>query len=392
MPVVKLESPDPMPSCRTDYATWTFRPAKEKDLQENIDWVANLANYVLPNGSWENPRKSRHFETLLQHDTGIVTEFSSTVPTHQSAGMQVITIPGAVWGALTALDRLELITDVSCLNGFYHCTRWDAQLTVLDHQPDIYEILRLVKDGYIWPKRYANKEEKGKKNYLDEYTQSPTQYFGSTQSNAYVRIYDHGIKHKWDSSSVRFEVQLRKQWADDHFRRLLKRANTEMRGDDGDLHMEEMTVKQTLQQHCDLRDTSKWVGKKRPKNWAQDAPAVDWYAKLMDVSHDTLKATHRQAVTWERATEVMIEQYGRKVAKQLLCEMVDRDLQFPDVSVGLTSRLMAKLQPEDLLELLAVFPSETADSIRERFHALEAFGYKYQEDLDAFERRKHPVD
>ena len=156
--------------------------------------------------------------------------------------------------------------------------------------------------------------------------------------------------------------------------------------------MEELTVKQTLRQHLDLRDTSKWAGKKRPKNWAQDAPEVDWYAKLMDVAHDTLKPTHKQAATWERAQEVMIEQYGRKCAKQLMVKAWEQGIGFPEACLELGARLAAKLEPEDLLELLAIYPPEMANEVRSKFHELTGICGDYQDGLDEINLRKPPVD
>jgi hypothetical protein len=326
----------------------------------------------------------------MQHPSGISTEFTPPSTGDRNQGVMAVSIPGACWGALSAERRLELISDVPLLEGFYRCSRWDAQLTTLDPEVTVREFVRDVEEGKIWPKRFGSGNAYGDRNLHGDYLKPPTQYFGAKESNVMARIYDHGAVHDWPIASLRFELQFRKQWANDHWDRLLKRAKIEMESESGEPECEERTVKQALKAHLDLRDTTKWVGKRKPKNWAQEAPELDWYQRLLAVPHDRLKATHRPEATWQRAQEVMIEQYGRKCAKQLLVDMAKDGTKYTDQCSVLGIKLAAMLKPEDLLELLAVLPEDQAEETRKVFHALTGIASDFVDEIDDIKGRKHP--
>ena len=141
----------------------------------------------------------------------------------------------------------------------------------------------------------------------------PTQYFGSPQSNVRLRIYDHGAKHDWQIPSLRVEAQLRKDVADQHFRRLHTRCSTEVDADPLFVCQEEETVKDTLKQHAVLKDTSKWEGRKKPRKWAQEAPEAPWWEEMLSHTADPLTLTHRAELDWDKTIDALMEQYGRKL-------------------------------------------------------------------------------
>jgi hypothetical protein len=125
-----------------------------------------------------------------------------------------------------------------------------------------------------------------------------------------------------------------------------------------------------LKQHLRLKDTSKWTGKRLPKNWAQAAPELPWYEEMLKGTYDTLKATHRPTATWERAQQLAIEQYGRKCVKQMLADSCIGGARWADEACRFAARMAATLQPEDLLELKEVVPQEHWEKLRKEFHEL----------------------
>jgi hypothetical protein len=326
----------------------------------------------------------------MQHPSGISTEFTPPTTGDRNQGVMAMSIPGACWAALSAENRLELITDVPLLDGFYRCSRWDAQLTTLDPEVTIREFVRDVEAGKIWPKRFGSGNAYGERNLHGDYLKPPTQYFGAKESQVMARIYDHGAVHDWPMASMRFELQFRKQWANDHWDRLHTRAKTEMASESGSPECEELMVKKALRHHLDLRDTTQWVGKRKPKNWAQKAPTLDWYERLLDTPHEKFKATHRPEATWERAQEVMIEQYGRKCAKQLLVDMAKSGSSYTDQCSVLGVKIASMLKPEDLLELLAVLPDDQANETRKVFHELTGIAGDFVDEIDDLKGAKPP--
>ena len=149
-------------------------------------------------------------------------------------------------------------------------------------------------------------------------------------------------------------------------------------------------MKSALKQHLRLKDTSKWVGKRLPKNWAQSAPDLDWYEEMLDKTHDTLKATHRPVATWERAQELAIEQYGRKCAKQLIVDCAKQGSKFTDQASIFAARMAATMQPEDLLELKEVIPEEQWETLRNQFHDLTGEIAEMVDELVAAKGEKPP--
>jgi len=370
MAIQTLAAPEPTASCRTDWATWTFKTPKQEQIEENLEYFYRLGDHLLPKGEWSPPHAGRHYTHVVKHDSGISVEFTPNGSNARNQGTMAISVPGQAWGALDALERLVVISDVGELPGYYRCTRWDAQLTTLDPPMNAEEFVRRADEKSIWAVRYGQGMAYGRKNLHNEWLQQPSYYFGARGSNAMARVYDHGVKWRWPMPTLRFELELRKQWANDHFSRLQRTAGHELTTDGGDLYAEEMSVKSALKQHLKLKDTSKWVGKRLPKNWAQTAPDLGWYDELLDKTHDPLKATHRAAATWERAQELAIEQYGRKCAKQMLLDCWQQGSHFTDQAVLFAARMAATMQPEDLLELKEVIPQEEWEALRHKFHVL----------------------
>ena len=365
-----LSAPTPAASCRTDWATWTFKTPKQSQIEEILDYFYRLGDHLLPKGEWTPPHAGRHFTHVLKHDSGITAEFTPVGKGQRNQGMMAVSLPGQIWGALDALERLVVISDAPQLCGYYRCTRWDAQLTTLDPPLTASEFVKRANEKSLWAVRYGQGMAYGRQNLHNEWIVPPSYYFGARSSNAMARVYDHGQKWGWPVPTLRFELELRKQWANDHFERLHRTATHELEHQAGDIYAEEMSVKSALKQHLKLKDTSKWVGKRLPKNWAQTAPDLGWYEELLDKTHDSLKATHRPVATWERAQELAIEQYGRKCAKQMIVDAAKRGMKFADVASIFAARMAATMQPEDLLELKEVIPEEQWETLRSNFHDL----------------------
>lgn len=370
MATIQLQAPLPQSSCRTDWATWTFKTDDNEKIEEKLEYFGRLGDHLLPTGKWSEAHAGRHFTHVIEHDSGMTIEFTPQHTNKRNAGLTAVSLPGQIWGALDAIERLVVIADVGQLAGYYRCTRWDAQITTIEPPMSIEEFVRRAEEKSIWAVRYGQGQPYGKKNLHNEWVEPPSYYFGAKGSAAMARVYDHGVKWQWPIPSMRLELQLRKQWASDHFERLRRTADHELSVEAGDLRAEELCVKSALKQHLKLKDTSKWTGKRLPKNWASQAPDLPWYEELVDTTYDSLKATHRPVTTWERSKTVCAEQYGRKVTKQLLLDACTQGTSFSDQALIFAAQMASQLVPEDLLELKAVIPEEQWDTLRDNFHTL----------------------
>lgn len=374
-----LASPEPQASCRTDFLSCTYAFKEEDQEEELFAYLNDVAESILPVGGWEGPTRAKHFERLYRHKSGITFEWTPLSSELSTAGRASAGMSGSPFGALDAKERSDLLVDLRYMEGFKRCTRWDPQITVLDPERTVEQVCADVRDGNLWAARYGTQNAYGSLNQNGEWRSPPTQYFGSRDSNIRLRIYDHGAKQGWNRPSLRVECQLRKQAADDHFRRLTERCKAE-RDTPPILIAEEMrTVKDALAQHADLRDTSKWAGRPRPRKWRQEAPVPGWWERMLEHKHDPLALTHKQQVEWERSRQVGCEQYGRKMALSVLHRSLMGDGELTYETAVLFAEMCSQLKAEDLKEVLGNLPESKHKAARKAFNSLRDIGAQIQE-------------
>jgi hypothetical protein len=356
-PSYKLVSAGPQESCRTDYSSHTIKVHTEDHAQEMLGYVWGLAEKVLPTGEPLEVLKGQFFDVRYAHPSGLSWEVSGPDSQKSTANCGSLVIPGACWGALDASERRDLIIDIYKWPGYYRTTRWDAQITALDPPVTIYEIIEHVAAGKLWAARIASQQSWERRDKDGLIIEPPTQYFGSPQSNVRVRIYDHGAKHGWQTPSLRVETQLRKDTADQHFSRLGDRCISESTADPLFVSQEERTVKDALMQHADLKDTTAWAGRPKPRNWASEAPRPDWYAEMLSHTADPLTIAHKAELDWDRTMEACIEQYGRKFFLEISRLALVEERSTADVLEDFYVNCAKKLKRGDDALLASVLPA-----------------------------------
>lgn len=360
----KLVSTGPQPSCRTDFSAHTFKLHTPDHEDELFAYAWNLAEAVLPTGNPLEPSKGKYFDVKYWHASGLTLEMTSLDSPKTTAGCALLTLPGAIYGALDAPARRDLIIDLYKWPGYYRTTRWDAQITSIEPLITIDEVIEHVAKGRLWVARFVSEQAYERRDKNGLLIEPPTQYFGSPQSNTRLRIYDHGAKHDWQIPSLRVEAQLRKEVADQHFRRLADRCYNERHADPLFVTQEERTVKDTLSQHADLRDTTAWEGRPKPRNWAQNAPRPAWYDQMLQHKADPLQLAHRAELDWDRTMDAFQEQYGRKFFLWVVKEALNRGMETTDVLATVMINCAAKLKKGDDALLAAQVPPGTKQTAR----------------------------
>ncbi len=378
---LELVSPKSVGSCRTDYSSHTFKLHTPDAEDELFAYCNDLAERVLPVKGFEPVRKGKHFDLVWSHKSGVSLEITPTKSDKSSAGTALAVFSGGVWGALDASERRDLIIDMRHWPGYMRTTRWDPQITTLNPSVDVAEIARRVADGELWAAGFTQQNPWGPRNLDGTWSSSPTQYFGSPQSLVRLRIYDHGVKWGWETPSLRIEAQIRKRYADDHFRRLAERCYEQRSAPPLLVNAEERSVKDALSQHADFRDTSAWKGRPRPKKWRQTAPIPEWWTEILRHEGDPLSLTHKPAVDWDRATDVGLEQYGRKVACALIRDTCNEETPFDVQCAALGLRACQFLKREDLFALKQQTRPETHEHLEKLFRALTELGAIYGEEM-----------
>ena len=310
---MRLASPSPTPSVRTDYSSHTFKLHTQEHEDELFAYAMDLSEKILPTKQRLEPSKGQYFDAKYLHPCGISLEMTALESKKSTRGCALLNLPGAAWGSLDASERRDLILDIGSWPGLYRTTRWDPQITVIDPPITIDRIIEDVAAGRLWVARFSTQQSWERRDKDGLLIEPPTQYFGSPQSNVRLRIYDHGAKHGWATPSLRVESQLRKEVADQHFKRLYSRCTEEAETDPLLVCQESRTVKDALKQHAQFKDTTRWEGRKKPRKWAQTASEPAWWDEVLSHDADPLELTHKPELDLNRTMAALKEQYGRKL-------------------------------------------------------------------------------
>jgi hypothetical protein len=382
--VQHLEACSAHASCRTDYLSVTFKVPQLEHVDELMAYAYDLGERVLPAQALFHPRPGRHFTHVYGHPSGLAFEMTPPDATgdggHQArnAGVALLNLPGQIWGSLDAAERGRLLSDLRRWPGFYHCTRWDAQITILNPEVGAGDVVDQVEKGRLWPLGFGVGNPYGRKNLHGSYVGVPTQYFGGKESRIRARVYDKAAEAGWTIPAVRHELVFRQEPADQHFRRLADRCQAETPLEPLFVTSEERTVKEALDQHLDYRDTSRWEGRPKPKNWAQSAPKVKWWRDALGNLHDPVAVTYRPAADLPRAWEACIAQYGRKVTLRAFIEgMRAGDPARPAQEFFLRGAQLWKR--EDFELLCRELPEVPVEVLKQRFDELLSIAAEHSE-------------
>ena len=104
-------------------------------------------------------------------------------------------------------------------------------------------------------------------------------------------------------------------------------------------------------QHADLKDTSAWAGRPKPRNWASEAPRPDWYAEMLSHTADPLAIAHKAELGWDQTVKAMVEQYGRKLVLECLRVSLNGSLTEDEVASSVLLLCATKLKKGDFVRI-----------------------------------------
>jgi hypothetical protein len=282
--------------------------------------------------------RAKHFSQVFRGGGLVVLEgtpprASDGSPSEErNAGVLALILNGQFWESLTASERADLFLLVVSQRGYYHCTRFDGQITIVDPEVSAEQIVQLVEEGSLWAHGFRTQRVDGNRNKDGIFVGGATQYWGGRGSDKIARSYNKAAERGWDGSAARHEVQLRGQRASD---RAIQMKGALMRQKDrGPLLQtaEQEMIKAMLGQDLDYRDTNRWAGKEKPKNWAQCAAPPGWWQRAVGEATDPFEYSKRPKADLDQAYEAFLDQYGRKFALKVLKDACNTD---GDVEYGL---------------------------------------------------------
>jgi hypothetical protein len=265
------------------------------------------------------------------------------------------------------MDRRDLIADLSDWPGLVRTTRLDLQTTLLDPDQDAAWIVQEVAAGRLWPKGFGVGMAYANRNLHGDLHGACTQYFGGRESDVRSRHYDKAAEAGWEIPAVRHEVQLRNEPADQWFRRLGDRCQAEPALGPLLMTAEAATVKDALGSLVDFRDTSRWEGRRKPRNWAQTAPVPPWWSEVVGPSPTPLAVEYRPPGDLEATVTALKAQYGRKLGLWGLDRVLRASEAVPVTATALLLECIAQLDEGDWKVLAQLHPGVEVATIREWF-------------------------
>lgn len=365
-----LIPPGPTPSCRVDYASWTFKVPDSISVERLREFHADICYHVMPNGEFKAPRNGSHFEQVFNHDSGCSLELTDPESSKRNNGLALLNIPGAVFASLDTKERQSLYIDVYSMEGFYRCTRIDTQFTVLDPPIEIGQLCESVEAGDLWAKNFSTQRTHGDRARDGSWRKPPTCYFGAADSPTIGRIYSHGVKHGWEIPDIRFEVQQRKRNADDTFRALVNRSKDEVTEGPLLLVKEANLVMSVSGEKLDIRDTSGIDRKELGSKWLRKAPRAAWYDELVTSTEAPVERRSRPVPTLDQTVNAGIQQYGGSDGAWMLRLMVTEGASIEEASMALAWRRIAQMKDAHRQKAMASMTKKEAVKLQKLYAQL----------------------
>jgi hypothetical protein len=117
----------------------------------------------------------------------------------------------------------------------------------------------------------------------------------------------------------------------------------------------------------DFRDTSRWEGRRKPKNWARTAPVPDWWREVIGPAPVPLAVEYRPPGDLEASLQAMKDQYGRKLGLWFFLEGLKGSQALPVVAADLMLQVMALPDEGDWKILQQLHPKADPAQLREWF-------------------------
>lgn len=360
-------------STRLDWWSGTFKLHTDDHLGELLWYLEGLGERVLPGSQWGEATKGRFYATRKRHPSGLQIQYSwgqsaaGELDGVMNHGLASVEIPGHIWGFFPVNDRRDLIDDLRHWDGLMRTTRLDLQTTILEPKEDAAWIVQEVAAGRLWPKGFGVGMAYANRNLHGDLHGACTQYFGGKESNIRSRHYDKAAEQGWEVPAVRHEVQLRNEPADQWFQRLGDRCQAEAPVGPLLMAAEASTVRDALGTLVDFRDTSRWEGRRKPRNWARDAQVPSWWAEIVGDAPTPLQVEYRLPGDLEATMQAALDQYGRKLGHWIASESARTGRPIPVLATDFFLKAMAMSDEGDWKLIAQLFPSEDPAKLREWF-------------------------
>lgn len=367
-----VDSP-PTDSCRLDWLSLSYFAANEELQKRQLGWWIEAFERFIPQLTFKEGGGRRFFENSVFHDAGVALRWTSPDGAG-NAGHLSVDLRGEFFKLTDPVDRAAIYLDAAELEGFKHCTRLDAQRTLIDPLADAEEIHRLVRERLAWVPRYKAFRQLAPTDSKGDAVNGASVVWGGPSSPCRGMTYNKAAEDGWDGvRAVRHEVLFRRQPARDSFKVLQQmllaeegpacRYLAEIRFVQSVL-AKQMTYLNTSRLAA-IRDKADW-----PENWAADSEPAEFWREVVEGDPVQVKVTWREERTLEESQRAHDDQWGRKEAMYVLWRIYGCGQPREEVMEELFSAWASRLKDEDLPQLVKLTPAAKRRSLAREFHRI----------------------
>ena len=301
--------------CGPDTLHCTFKEGPSRNPQEMVSLLQEFQQgYDLPTGTVMRDRGVSGFEfAAVDSAAGLRLDWTTIDGDGVNKGYFCLQVKGE-W-----FDKADLEVTADFLQlleayGIYRVTRIDIQQTVLTKRYLTPWWIRAFEKGAIKVIGKRCYEPRGRKTGADEYPAGATLYHGVRTSERFARQYDRHKKLKLGPPRRRDEIELkgdtcRRLWTELHEELVQAEQSGESRGTR--LHA---FSKSAIRAYLPIRDTSRWMGRDLPKDWASYAEEPMNWTDLFTDEARAIQPAPKRVTSLLKSYRYATQNFGSAVA------------------------------------------------------------------------------
>lgn len=358
----------PTPSCRLDWLSLSAFAATASLQRQQLAYVRHISEAICP-GAPFTPGAGRRFyaNAAVCEASGIQVRWTEPGTGGNNDGGLNVDLTGTTFKYLTPEERVAIYLDFAELEGFKHCTRLDAQRTLIEPEADAEQIYRMVLNREIWVARFESYSQLGPVDSKGDAVKGASVCWGQPMSARRGMTYNKALEDKWPGvRAVRHEVRNRKAVARDLFKTLI--AEIRSAPESEQTSVESRFAQSVLGNSMTYLDTTRFAAiqdkKEWPENWAADSQPAPFWNEVVTGEPIEIQTQWRVTKSLEDSQFAEDQQYGRKRGQWSLWQRYAFGKTFTQVALERLEQAILRMKPEDLDKVAALLTPEQAAQMR----------------------------
>ena len=314
-------------SCGPDTLHVTFKEGPSRSPAEMVSLLQEFqVGYDLPTGAVIRDRGVSGFEAAaVDSAAGLRLDWTPLNGEGVNKGYFCLQVKGEWFdkadGKVTT-DFIELLAAY----GIYRVTRLDIQQTTPTKRYLTPWWVKAFEAGALRciGKKYY--EPRGRKTREDDYPAGATLYHGSRTSERFARQYDRHKKVGIGPPRRRDEIEIKGDTCRRLWDELLQElVQAEQKGEDRGVRLRKFS-KSAIRAYLPIRDTSRWIGRDLPKDWAQYAQEPMNWTDLFTEDARAIQPAPKRVTSLLKSYRYANQNFGSAIAAQTLQRIHEKRL------------------------------------------------------------------